>query len=124
MEGDRILLKGMVFYGYHGDREEERKFGQRFIVDLEVYASLSEAGASDRLEDTVDYGEVYRRVKGVLDGPSKRLIEALAEEVARQLLEIPKVRGVKVVVKKPGVAIKDSVLEYAAVEVEREKTGG
>ncbi|MGB9805063.1 dihydroneopterin aldolase, partial [Desulfofundulus sp.] len=32
---DRVILKGMEFYGYHGVLPEERRMGQRFIVDVE-----------------------------------------------------------------------------------------
>ncbi|MSQ14509.1 MAG: dihydroneopterin aldolase [Dehalococcoidia bacterium] len=119
MAEDSIHLHDMVFYGYHGVASGEREGGQRFIVDLKVYADLTEACLSDRLEDTVDYGDAYRLVKGVIEGPSKNLLEALADEIARQVLAMSRVRGVKVTVKKPGAAIKGSILEYSAVEIER-----
>ena len=36
MNGDRIILDGMVFYGYHGVNQAERELGQRFVVDVEL----------------------------------------------------------------------------------------
>src|SRR5712692_8460827 len=122
MAEDCIYLKGMVFYGYHGVAPGEREVGQRFVIDLEVYADLREAGVSDRLEDTVDYGDLYRLVREVIEGSSKNLLEALADDVARLVLAIPRVRGGKVTVKKPGVTIKGSILEYSSVEIERRNT--
>ena len=49
--GDRILLTGMTFYGYHGVRTPEKELGQRFVVDLEMELDLSAAGLSDDLND-------------------------------------------------------------------------
>ena len=122
MPPDSIHLKGMVFYAYHGVDPAERELGQRFVVDLEVEADLRQAGASDRLEDTVNYAQVYRVVKEVLEGPPHNLMESLAEEVASRVLEgFPLVEAVWVRIAKPGVAIKGSVLKEAAVVVEREK---
>ena len=119
MASDRITLEGMVFYGYHGAREEEKALGQRFVVDLELAVDLSRAGASDRLEDTVDYGEAYRLVKAVMEGPSKNLLESLAEAIGAKALGLPRVEEVRVTVKKPGVPIKGSVLSSAAVQITR-----
>jgi len=123
MGQDRITLEGMVFYGYHGVKEEEKRLGQRFIVDVEMELDLSRAGATDRLGDTVDYGEVYRLVKGILEGPSHNLLESLAQEIASRILTQYPVEGVKVKVKKPGVAIRGSILSSAGVEVTRRPQG-
>ncbi len=122
MSEDRIHLKGMMFYGYHGERAHEREAGQRFIVDIEVYTDLKDAGTSDRLEDTVDYGDVFSLVKEVMEGPGKNLLESLADDIAQRVLALNRVSGVKIAVKKPGVAIKGSILDYAAIEIERRKS--
>ena len=122
MPPDSIHLEGMVFYAYHGSRPEERELGQRFVVDLDVQADLRQAGASDRLEDTVDYSRLYRLVKEVIEGPPRNLLEAVAEEVTRRVLEgFPLVEEVRVRIAKPGVAIKGSVLKEVAAVVERRR---
>lgn len=54
------MLKGLVFHGYHGVLEEERRLGQKFVVDIEASADLSRAGATDDLQDTVNYAAVYQ----------------------------------------------------------------
>ena len=56
---DKIILSGMVFYGFHGMSEAEQELGQRFDVDLVVRLDLSKAGASDMLEDTISYTHLY-----------------------------------------------------------------
>ena len=117
--GDRIFLEGMVFFGYHGSRPEERTLGQRFVVDLEVGVDLAEAGRTDDLSRTVDYGELYRETRGVLEGEPLNLIEAVAERVAEKALAHERIRWARVRVRKPGVAIAGSILAASAVEIVR-----
>ncbi len=118
--GDWITLEGMVFYGQHGVDPAEKSLGQRFTVDVALQRDLRKPGRSDDLHDTVNYAHVYRIAKQVLEGPSKNLIEALAEDIARRIAEsCPGVETIRVRVRKPEVPIKGSVLSAAAVEIER-----
>jgi dihydroneopterin aldolase len=117
---DTISLEGMVFYGMHGVDPAEKSLGQRFVVDVTLERDLRRPGQTDDLHDTVNYAHVYRVAKQVLEGPSKNLIEALAEEVARRIAaSCPGVQAIRVRVRKPEVPIKGSVLAAAAVEIER-----
>src|SRR5215207_11177505 len=84
---DRILLKGMVFHGRHGTLPAERELGQPFIVDIEVYLDLRPAGLSDDLTQTVDYSEVHRQAKEIVEGPPVNLTETVAEMIAGKVLE-------------------------------------
>lgn len=84
---DRIKLSRMQFFGYHGVYPEENKLGQRFIIDVDLYTDLASAGQSDRLEETINYAEAYGRVKAIAEGQPFKLIEALAERVASDLLQ-------------------------------------
>ena len=121
METDRIVLSGMVFYGYHGVSPEERTLGQRFIVDLEAEADLSTAGASDDVANAIDYAAVYQVVKEVVEGPPKRLLEAVAEEVAQRVLSNFARPAVRVRVTKPSPPIPGAVMSGASVEVYRRR---
>ena len=56
-----IELEGLVVFGHHGYLEEERRLGQRFLVDLWVDVDET-AAASDEIGDTVD----YRRLAGLV----------------------------------------------------------
>ena len=110
----------MLFYGMHGVDPAEKALGQRFIVDVEIARSLRRPGESDDVAETINYADVYRFARNVLEGPSKNLIEALAEEIARRIAEsCPGVETIRVRVRKPEVPIKGSVLRAAAVEIER-----
>ena len=99
---DRLRLERMEFFGHHGVFPEENRLGQRYLIDVELALDLREAGASDRLEETVDYAEVCRLVRDVAEGPPFRLIEALAEKVATEILRVyTRVSEVRVRVVKP-----------------------
>ena len=117
--GDRILLAGMTFYGYHGVRPEEKELGQRFVVDLELELDLSAPAVSDDLRDTVDYSRVYQVVREIVEGPSRNLLETLAEQTAGRVLSAFPVDGVRVRVTKPHVSIRGAVLDGAGVEIYR-----
>lgn len=78
----KILLEGMEFFAYHGVYEEERENGQLFSIDLEILADYSKACHSDKLEDSIDYVQVYELVKGEMEIPS-----SLLENVAQRIIE-------------------------------------
>lgn len=117
---DRIILSGMQFYGYHGVFPEEARLGQNFVVDVELYADLREAGENDDLHRTVDYAKAYRLIKGVVEGQSYKLIEAVAERVAARLLAELPIQAVVVRVHKPNAPIQGT-LDRVTVEVRRER---
>lgn len=113
-----IELAGLVVFGRHGYLEEERRIGQRFLVDLWVEVR-GEAAATDQIEDTVDYRRLAGLVREVFAGPERMLLEALAGSIVEGILDrFPSVDRVRVRVRKPDVVL-DPAVEYAAVVVER-----
>lgn len=123
MATDRIILEGMIFFGYHGTRPEETTLGQRFVVDVALQLDLRAAGASDDLAATVDYSIVHQRARSIVEGPPLRLTEAVAERIAAAVLaEHPLVEAVQVRVRKPGVRLDDTVLAGSVVEILRRRT--
>ena len=120
MTEDRILLEGMVFFGRHGTLSAERELGQRFVVDLELRCDLRAAGMSDDLTKTVDYSEVYRLAREIVEGPPVGLTETVAERIAAAVLgRYPQVEAVRVKVAKPQVRLDNTVLAASAVEIVR-----
>lgn len=111
---DHITLRGLRAYGYHGVFDEERRTGQEFVVDLTVWLDLSGAAVSDRVADTVDYGQLATLVVGIVQGPPQNLLETLAARIAAAVLEVPKVTTVQVRLHKPAAPIPH---EFADVEV-------
>ncbi len=84
---DKMTLKGMQFFGYHGVIPEENKLGQRYGVELELSLDLEQAARRDDLALTVNYAELYALVKTIAEGPPVKLIEALAGRIASALLD-------------------------------------
>jgi dihydroneopterin aldolase len=116
-----IELLGLVVFGHHGYLEEERRLGQRFLVDLWVDVDQS-ASASDRIEETVDYRRLARVVREVFAGPERLLLESLASTIADELLaSYPRIEGVHIRVRKPDVVL-DPPVEHAAVILERARS--
>jgi dihydroneopterin aldolase len=83
---DKIYVNGMEFYGYHGVFKEENKLGQRFRVDLMVELNLKQAGETDDLEHTVNYAELYNYSKKIVEGKPYKLVEAVAEQIAKEII--------------------------------------
>jgi dihydroneopterin aldolase len=121
---DKILLAGMVFYGFHGESSAEQEVGQRFVVDLEAHRDLRKAGITDDLSDTISYSRLFKLAKEVLEGPSRKLLENVAATLAGRVLDECDVDAVRVKVMKPEVPVKGSVMEHAAVEIFRDRTPG
>lgn len=118
---DSIRLEGLEFFGYHGCLAEERANGQIFFVDAEFFFSLRAAGTADDLKATVDYAEAYEKIKAVVEGAPKNLIETVAEEIASVLLSAyPCMERVRICVHKPHAPIAGKFAD-ANVTIERER---
>jgi dihydroneopterin aldolase len=102
---DRITLTGLRASAFHGVLEHERANGQLFLIDVVVHLSLREAGASDELSETIDYGELASRIVGAVESDPVDLIETVAERVAALVLEYPLADLVEVTVHKPSAPI-------------------
>ncbi len=83
---DRIELRSLRVLGTHGVLDEERARPQPFELDLDIALDMGPAAASDALEATADYGQLAEVAAAVVQGPSFRLLEALADAVAVALL--------------------------------------
>ena len=122
MSEDRIVLEDMVFHGRHGTLQAEHELGQPFVVSIELRLDLRPAGTSDDLTKTVDYSEVHRMARDIVEGPPVQLTETLAERIAAATLDgYPAVKAVKVKVAKPHVRLDDTVLAGSAVEILRRR---
>ncbi|MCB0832487.1 MAG: dihydroneopterin aldolase [Bacteroidetes bacterium] len=112
---DKVRLTHMVIYAHHGAHEEERTLGQRFEIDVDMSVDFFNAATHDRLELCVDYGDVYRIVHDSVTEKKFYLIEAVAQHIARRILDNFDVEEVLVKVRKPNVPIKGT-LEHVEVE--------
>lgn len=124
MANDRITLRGIRAWARHGVLEHERQLGQRFVVDVTLELDLAAAGRTDDLTDTVDYGAVAAAVHDRLTGPTRQLVEAVADDVAAAVLaHDARIRAVEVTVHKPHAPITVD-LDDVVVTIRRQQDPG
>lgn len=121
---DRIELRGLKVFGYHGVFDHERRTGQEFSIDLTVWLDLHTAAASDRLEDTLDYGHLAQRVAAIVSGPPRNLIESVAGAIADDVMADSRVHAVEAVVHKPDAPIDLEFRDVAVVARRSRKRSG
>jgi dihydroneopterin aldolase len=97
---DKILLYGAQFHGRHGVSPAEREIGGRYVVDIEIECDTRRAARLDDLADTVNYSDVFRTIRAVMEGEQFKLLETLAEKIAQTLLGKFPADAVRVRVKK------------------------
>lgn len=118
---DQISVSGLVLHGHHGVLPEETQLGQRFYVDIHCALDLSESGQSDDYSRTVCYGRLCEIADEVSKAGPYKLIEALGERIAAQILhEFPQVQQTKIQIRKPSAPIA-AVFDHAAIEIVRQR---
>jgi dihydroneopterin aldolase len=104
---DRIFLRELKTETIIGIFDWERKVKQTISIDLEMPADIARAARTDRIEDTLNYKAVAKRVQSYVEASSFQLVETLAENVARICLLEFDLEWVRVTLNKPG-AIRNS----------------
>ncbi len=115
---DRIRIFDLLVRCILGINDSERREKQDVLINLTIYTDLRKAGKSDRIEDTVDYRALKKRVLAMVESSRFFLEEALADAVAELCLATPGVEQVEVRVEKP------NALRFArsvAVEITRRR---
>lgn len=116
---DKIYIKDLEVYAYHGVNPQEKDMGQKFLISVELNLDLSEAARTDNLSATVNYAKLCSEIEKVFKSKKYNLIETAAEKIANFILmNYPEVDKVKVLIKKPWAPIGKPV-DYAAIELER-----
>lgn len=95
-----VALHGLQFYAYHGVPPEERALGHRYEVDVWISVE-GRANFSDRVEDTVDYGELGKLIVEQSTSAQYKTIERLAQVICdRVLKEFPSAKEVRLALRK------------------------
>lgn len=119
---DKITIKGLQLFAYHGVNPEEKENGQPFVLDVAYYLDLTNACQNDDLNDTVSYAKVVKTIRRVFTAQSYDLIERAAQVVADALLaEYPPIQNVAVTLKKPQAPV-SADFDYMAVSLERKRS--
>lgn len=116
---DKIIIKNLKVYSYHGVNDEEKVRGQEFVVDAILELDLSTACESDNINDTVSYAKVIKTIGKVMGRESYNLLEKLSMQIIKEIfLLYTSVESVEICVKKPMAPIKAN-FDYVAVNLKR-----
>ena len=116
---DKIIVKDLKLFCYHGVNPEEKIDGQNFVFDIEADVDLSNPCISDDVKDTVSYAEIIKTVRKVAQSEKNDLLERVAQRVADELFaNFSMIQALKILLKKPEAPIKAD-FSYVAVEIVR-----
>jgi dihydroneopterin aldolase len=115
---DKVRLRNMVFYGYHGIAEQEKELGGKFEIDLEMGFDITPAMKSDKLHDTINYESVYKLVNNIVTESKFHLIEALAGKILSTIFNVFPIETACVRVRKPNAPVK-GILDFVEIEITR-----
>jgi len=113
---DKIFLSALTVECIVGIWDWERRVKQTVIIDLEIATDIRRAAASDRIDDTIDYKKVAKRLLAFVGESQFNLVETLAEQIARVVVTEFGVSWVKVRLNKQG-AIRGA--RDVGIEIER-----
>ena len=114
---DAILLEGIQVPAALGVTAAERRVRRPVTLDVELQRDLRDAGRSDNIRHTVHYKRVYEIVEDVAGNQEHKLVEALGDRIARQVLDKFDADAVVVTVRKPTPI--NGVLQYAGCRIRR-----
>jgi dihydroneopterin aldolase len=118
---DKISIKGLKLFAYHGVNPEEKENGQNFIFDVDYYVNIAKACHNDSIDDTVSYAKVVKVIRSAFTQEKYDLIERAAQVVADALLDnFEDIFKVEITLKKPEAPIKAD-FDYVAVSIIRER---
>ncbi len=116
---DKINIKNIEIFAKHGVYPEENILGQKFFISVSLYMSTYEAGHSDELNDSVNYGEVCHFIKEFAENRTYKLLESLAENLVEAILtNFYQIDQVDIEIQKPWAPI-GLPLETVSVEITR-----
>ena len=114
-----IEVTGLSLFTHVGVTAAEREVGQRLLLDLRIDVGECDATLTDRIEDTIDYGQVCDMANLVAQQRSYKTLERLCTAIADRLLDQYDAHAVWVKAAKPEPPLALPVTEVS-VEVWRE----
>ena len=103
---DKITISDLEVFAFHGVLKEENSLGQKFLISAELYMDVSAVAKDDDISKSVNYSDICKEIEKFLKKNTFKLIETMADRLARHLLISHKpLRKVCVKVKKPWAPI-------------------
>ncbi len=119
---DKILVRNLKIFAYHGVHAEEKENGQNFIFDIDAYVDLSLPCMSDSVDDTVSYSQIIAETERIFNLQKDDLIERAAQRVADGLLgRFDKIQSLRLLLKKPEAPI-NADFDFVGIEIFRERS--
>ncbi len=115
---DYIFVRGLRFEALIGFHKRERIAQQPLQADLEIGIANADVFESDKVTDCIDYDKVATRIRELAAAEHFNLVEALAERIARAVLDEFGAAWVKVSIAKLGI-LKNAGLVGVTVERRR-----
>ncbi len=115
---DKIIIRDLLAKGIIGINGWERETPQEILVNLTLFADITQAAFVDDLKLSVDYHEIAKKVLSLVQKSSRYTVEALAEDIASLCLHEENVVKIKVRVEKPGAL---PFARSAGVEIVRKR---
>jgi len=113
---EKIIIKSLKIFAYHGCNEDEKQNGQDFFIDAVLVVNGNWTSQSDELSETVNYSSVVKLIKNETVNNRYNLIETLAARLCEAVMdEFSQVTGLTVTVKKPHAPV-NADFDYMAVE--------
>ena len=117
---DKIRIKNIQLFAYHGVAQEEQSLGQKFEIDVELHSNLSLTGEQDDLSNTIDYSHVYEIIENEFCKNKYKLLETVAGKISNRLLEIKLVHSLIIKIRKTNATI-NGTFDFVEIEVKRKK---
>ena len=112
---DKIVVKDLEVDTRIGVTEAERARPQRLLVTVELECNLAEAGRTDREYATTPYDVVADMIHKTAAERPRKLVEALAADIAKIILYRKLAQAVTVEVKKFSIPRS----QYVSVQIHR-----
>lgn len=118
---DKITIKGLKLYAYHGVNPEEKENGQNFVIDMDYYVDVTKACCLDTIGDTVSYAKVIKVITKAFLDDKYDLIERAAQAVCDAVFDtFENIEKIEITLKKPEAPVKAD-FDYVAVTLIRNR---
>ena len=115
---DKIFITNLLIRAIIGVNDRERQTPHDILVNVTVDTDTRPAARSDDIADCVDYADLSKKIRALVERARRFTVEALAEDIAVLCLNSPRVQKVTVRVEKPKAV---TGAESVGVEIERSK---
>ncbi len=110
-----LEITGMKFHSFIGHFDEEKQIGNKFNVDIKIKTNCKRSGKTDKLEDALDYVEIYKVIKTEMQKKCN-LVENVSVRIKSSIFKkFPQVQGLVLKISKLSPKIGGMVDEMSII---------